>query len=99
MRFAGMLLEKSVSAAHHSFVTNVQEIEAAIAKLPRRQFADLAQWFDEERNRKWDSQMEQDAMNGNLQKLYERLEGENKGTSEITLNEVIDDSKLLDRTT
>lgn len=75
-------------------MTDLKEIEVAIAKLPRREFAHLAQWFDEERNRKWDRQMEEDGASGKLQKLYERLQAENEGKPEIPLNVVIDDSKL-----
>ena len=75
-------------------MSKVQELEAAIAQLPRHEFADLARWFDEERNRKWDRQMEEDATSGKLKKLFERMEAENQGKAEIPLNEVIDDSQL-----
>jgi hypothetical protein len=75
-------------------VTKVKEIEAAITELPRHEFADLARWFDEERNRQWDRQMEEDAANGKLRKLYEQLQRESDGKPEIPLNEVINDSQL-----
>jgi hypothetical protein len=75
-------------------VTKIQKLEAAIAELPRQEFADLARWFDEERNRKWDRQMDEDAASGKLQKLFERMETENQGKAEIPLNEVIDDPQL-----
>lgn len=72
----------------------VQEIEAAITVLPPQEFADLARWFDAERNRKWDEKIQRDAGNGKLRKLFKRLEAENEGQAEIPLNEVLDDPKL-----
>jgi hypothetical protein len=55
-------------------VTTVQEIEQAIAKLPRQEFFDLARWFDEERNRKWDEQIETDSKSGALDSLLREVE-------------------------
>ena len=89
-----MPLEARGILEDNSDVTKVTEIEAAIANLPRHEFADLARWFDDERNRKWDLQMEEDAASGKLRKLFDRMQIENQGNSEIPLNEVIDDSQL-----
>ena len=55
-------------------VTTVQEIEQAIAKLSRQEFFDLARWFDEERNRKWDEQIETDSKSGALDSLLREVE-------------------------
>jgi hypothetical protein len=75
-------------------VSSVAEIEEAIAKLPPREFVQLERWFNAERNRKWDRQIEEDAESGKLRKLYDRLESENKGHPNIPLDEVLDNEKL-----
>jgi hypothetical protein len=75
-------------------MSKVQQLEAEIARLPRQEFRDLARWFDEERARKWDLQIDEDAKNGKLEKLYEKLQAENKAQRNISLNEVIDDAEL-----
>ena len=56
-------------------MSSVAEIEQAIAKLTRDQFAEVERWFDAERNRKWDRQIEDDAKSGRLREAYERLGG------------------------
>ncbi|MDB6030121.1 MAG: hypothetical protein JWM16_459 [Verrucomicrobiales bacterium] len=55
-------------------MTDIQQIEEAIAKLPREDFAALARWFDKERNRKWDQQLEADSESGNLDFLLKEVE-------------------------
>jgi len=45
-------------------MTTVREIEAAIAELPREQFAELAEWFDRQRETDFDPQTEADANAG-----------------------------------
>jgi hypothetical protein len=75
-------------------VSSVAEIEQAIAKLPIGEFVQLERWFDAERNRKWDQQIEGDAQNGKLRELYERLESENLGESNVPLDEFLDDKKF-----
>lgn len=60
-------------------MSSVAEIEQAIAKLPAGEFVELERWFDDERNRKWDRQIEADAQSGKLRELYERLQSENQG--------------------
>jgi len=75
-------------------MSSVAEIEKAIAKLSSREFVELERWFDEERNRKWDREIEEDARNGKLRKAYERLQSENHGQPEIPLDKVLDDEKL-----
>jgi hypothetical protein len=57
-------------------MSSIAEIEEAIAKLPRREFVKLESWFDAERNRKWDRQIEEDAESGKLREAYERLRSE-----------------------
>ncbi len=55
-------------------MSSVAEIEQAIARLPREQFAELERWFDEERNRKWDQQIEADSKSGALDFLLREVE-------------------------
>ena len=55
-------------------VTKIEEIEQAIAKLPREEFFELVRWFDEERNRKWDEQIEIDSKSGALDFLLREVE-------------------------
>ena len=75
-------------------MSSVVEIEAAIAKLPPGEFVQLERWFDAERNRKWDQELEADAQSGKLRELYERLQSENQGEPNVPLAEFLDDEKL-----
>jgi len=75
-------------------MSSVAEIEQAIAKLPPGEFVELERWFDAERNRKWDRQIEEDAQSGKLRELYERLQSENHGLSSVPLDEFLDNEKL-----
>jgi hypothetical protein len=75
-------------------MSSVAEIERAIAKLSSREFVELERWFDEERNRKWDHQIEEDARSGKLRKAYERLQPENHGQPQMPLDKVLDDEEL-----
>ena len=65
-------------------MSSVVEIEQDIAKLSREQFVELERWFDAERNRKWDRQIEEDAQSGRLRKVYDQLQSENEGTSNVS---------------
>jgi hypothetical protein len=42
-------------------MSSIAEIEQAVAKLSAREFSEFERWFDEERNRKWDEQIEADS--------------------------------------
>ena len=57
-------------------MSTVVEIESAIAKLPKKEFCKLANWFDEVRNLAWDDQMDADASSGKLDFLFEEAETE-----------------------
>jgi hypothetical protein len=75
-------------------MSSVAEIEKAIAKLPRGKFVQLERWFDAERNRQWDRQIEADAQSGKLRRFYERLQSENQGPPNVPLDVFPDDEKL-----
>jgi len=75
-------------------MSSVAEIEDAIGKLPPGEFVQLERWFDAERNRKWDRQLEEDASSGKLREMYERLRSENQGQANVPLDEFLDNTKL-----
>ena len=51
-------------------MSTVVEIESAITNLPKKEFWELATWFDDVKNRAWDEQMEADAAAGKLDFLF-----------------------------
>ncbi|MDE3098321.1 MAG: hypothetical protein KGJ88_02510 [Verrucomicrobiota bacterium] len=55
-------------------MSSVAEIEQAIARLSVREFGELEQWFDAERNRQWDRQIEADSASGALDGLLHEVE-------------------------
>jgi hypothetical protein len=75
-------------------MSTVQEIEAAIDKLPPGELLALVDRLREKHAEAWDRQIEADAASGKLDSLYARLEKENRGQPEIPLDEVLDDGKL-----
>lgn len=50
-------------------MTTVQEIEKAISQLPDDDLFSLKNWFDEFEAKKWDGQIEKDALSGKLDRL------------------------------
>jgi len=50
---------------------DVQEIESAIAQLPRAQLAELAEWFEQFHAQLWDAQIDQDVRSGRLNSLLD----------------------------
>ncbi len=75
-------------------MSTVQEIEAAIAKLPPEEFHEVANWIEEQRESAWDRQIEADARNGRLEALHARLTAEHGAKPKIPLHEVLDDAEL-----
>jgi len=75
-------------------VTQIQEIEQAIAKLPRKEFFELVRHLRERHAREWDQQIEEDAQSGKLREVYRRLESENQGQPDLPLDDFLDDEKL-----
>jgi hypothetical protein len=55
-------------------MSKVEQIEAEIEKLPRKDFAKLAKWMDERREAEWDRQIEKDLAAGKLDKLLEEAD-------------------------
>lgn len=52
-------------------MSSVIEIESAISSLPKKDFWKLAEWFDQEKAKSWDEQMQGDAEAGRLDFLFE----------------------------
>ena len=52
---------------------SVEQIETAIASLPREEFARLAEWFAEFEADQWDAQIEADHRAGRLDHVIERV--------------------------
>ena len=52
-------------------MSSVIEIESAISGLPKEDFWKLAEWFDQEKSKTWDEQMQADAESGRLEFLFE----------------------------
>lgn len=72
-------------------MSSVAEIEQAIAKLSSREFVELERWFDAERNRQWDRQIEADSASGALDDLLHEVEqdiatGRTRPTDELCDN-------------
>jgi hypothetical protein len=75
-------------------VTRLQEIEEAIAQLPREEFFQLVRRLRERHAGEWDRDVEEDAQTGKLRELYEGLQKENQGEPEMPLDDFLDHEKL-----
>ena len=73
-------------------MSSIAEIEQAITALPPGKFAELARWFDEERNRKWDRQIELDSESGALDPLLREVEQDIAGGRMRPTDELCDES-------
>lgn len=49
----------------------IEEIENAVAELPKEELARFREWFAEFEARSWDQELEEDAAAGRLDKLAE----------------------------
>ena len=85
-------LRKHPTVAYIQGMSSVAEIEKAIANLSAQEFVELERWFDTERNRKWDRQIEADSTSGALDFLLKEVEEDvAKGRTRPT-DELRDDS-------
>jgi hypothetical protein len=75
-------------------MTELEHLEQAIEKLPRAEFFELFRRIRERHEEEWDRQIEEDAANGRLDKLWQNAEKEIQGGGLRPLNEVLDDSRL-----
>jgi hypothetical protein len=56
----------------------VEEIEAAIARLPPEEFRRLAQWFRAREQAQWDEQLDSDSASGQLDFLFDEADNESR---------------------
>ena len=70
-------------------MSTIQEIEAAIAKLPPGEFRELMRRLEEQREAAWDRQMQEDAKSGMLDKLWQQAEREIEAGETVSLDEFL----------
>jgi len=73
---------------------SIVEIEQAIARLSPQEFVELEQWFDAERNRKWDRQIEADSASGALDFLLEEVDEDIAQGRTRPADELLDDTQV-----
>jgi hypothetical protein len=62
-------------------MSTVEEIEAAIARLPQEQFWQLTDRLIARRNEEWDRQMDEDAKTGRLDFLFQEADEERQAAT------------------
>ncbi len=72
-------------------MTKIEDIETAIAQLPREQFDQLAEWLDRQRESDFDRQIEADAKAGRLDGLWAEAGREIAQGKARPLDELLDD--------
>lgn len=75
-------------------VSTVEEIEAAIARLPREDFFVLIERLRARHSDAWDRQIEDNAANGRLDSLWDEARREIAERRTVALNEVLDDKSV-----
>jgi hypothetical protein len=70
-------------------VTEPEEIERAIARLPRAEFFALVERLRERHAEVWDREIEEDAENGRLDRLWEKAQREIEEGGLRPLNEIL----------
>lgn len=71
-------------------MSTVQEIEVAIEGLPRREFLDLVDRLRGRHADEWDRQIEEDALAGRLDSLWEEARREIAEGKTRPLDEILD---------
>jgi hypothetical protein len=72
-------------------VTNIQEIEQAIARLPRADFFQLVRHLRERHGNEWDRQIQADSESGSLDFLLREVEDEIVSGKTRPADELLDD--------
>ena len=75
-------------------MSSVADIQKAILGLPRQEAWDLSVWLSERLDDAWDRQIEEDAQNGRLDRLWQQAVGEIEQGGLRPLDEILDDPKL-----
>lgn len=71
---------------------SLQEIETAIAQLPKAEAHQLLNWLQDYLEDEWDRQIEADAKSGRLDKLSRRAEADIAANQVKPLDELLHDS-------
>jgi hypothetical protein len=72
------MVEKSGCARQVLAMSTVQEIKQAIEQLPQKDFWELSEWVIRRHEDAWDRQVNEDAVAGRLDFLFEEAEAERK---------------------
>lgn len=75
-------------------MSTLAEIEEEIAKLPAEEFSELLRRLQERDAAAWDRQFEEDAKSGRLDALHARLQKEDGGEPEGSLDDFLDQAEL-----
>ena len=75
-------------------MSTVAEIEEAASKLEPREFQELLARLKERDASGWDRELEDDAKSGRLDQMRARLEQEDAGEPEVSLNDFLDQAQL-----
>jgi hypothetical protein len=97
LHFYQGILKSAANQGQTVDVTKLQEIEQAIAGLPREDFFELVRYLRERHSKEWDKQIQEDAEHGRLQALHDRLDAENRGAPDIPLDDFLDQKELSHR--
>jgi hypothetical protein len=73
---------------------SIAEIEQAVAKLSDQEFIEFERWFNEERNRKWDRQIEADSGSGALDFLLKEVDEDIARGRTRPADELLDDRQV-----
>lgn len=73
-------------------MTTLEEIEAAIAKLPKEEFGKLSAWIVEQYQTDWDREIEEDSESGALDFLIQEVSDDIAQGKTRPIDEVCRDS-------
>ena len=74
-------------------MNSIAEIEKAVTGLTSEEFIKFERWFDEERNRKWNQQLEADSGSGALDFLLKEVDEDIANGRTCPADEILDDPK------
>ncbi len=57
-------------------MSTVADIESAITRLSAPEFVELERWFEEQRERRWDEQIEKDSASGAMDRVLREVEND-----------------------
>lgn len=75
-------------------MSSVAEIQKAILALPEKDAWQLGAWLNERLQVAWDREIEADANNGRLDRLWQKAEKEIEADGMRPLDEILDDPRF-----